>query len=467
MNINVKSIRIRLTIWYFLSFFVVTVLVFASFWVVTRKVLIGQTEASLATHGAKVIEMVQRRGDNMNQMMVKEAFLAEFAQIPGMLVVVEDNGGNIVNSSLSFNLAQNTLFDFYEKAAKTGKPFYDNKLIGDTLMRFLVSPVFFEDGFLGVVFIAHSIDVIEQALARLMFLLVGAFGILLFPTLVGGYFFAKGAMLPIIQITHKLKRISSQNLEERVENPKTNDEMEDLALSFNNLLDRLRESFLRERQFIADLAHELKTPLANLQASIELVLSSQRKKEEYKKVLSETLTDTQRLTNTLRNVLDLAYFEADMSSNNKVFSLSSLAEEVADITEKLAFKKKIEVKKNINSDINCIGNKEGLFRAFLNIIDNAVKFTQEKGKILISLERKSDLAILGIEDSGIGIDKSDLAHIFERFYRGNKSKKITGAGIGLAIALAIIKVHKGEIKVKSQVKKGTTVKVFLPSLLLD
>lgn len=266
----------------------------------------------------------------------------------------------------------------------------------------------------------------------------------------------------ITNLSNQISQISSKNLDKRISSTNDNDEIGELGLAFNNLLDRLDKAFKRERQFIADVAHEMKTPIATLRSSFEVTLQKERPNEEYKKIIKESISETDRLTATLKDVLDLAWSEVPNESLRDKFDLSELMYEISEIAQKLAIKKQISVIYTIDPHIQMLGFRERLGRAILNIIDNAIKYTSHKGRIHISLIREYNNALITIKDNGQGIEESELEHIFDRFYRGSKTNKIFGAGLGLAIAKATINIHKGIIKVESKPKIGSSFAIVLP-----
>lgn len=266
----------------------------------------------------------------------------------------------------------------------------------------------------------------------------------------------------ISYLSARIRHISRKNLDERILDINSEDEIGELASSFNNLLDNLNDAFKREQQFIADVTHELKTPLATLRSSLEITLRKDRDRKEYKKAIEDALDETNHLSSTLKNVLDLAWSEThEEKKNSSVFDLSKLLEELSDITEKMAQVKSIIVESSIHKEIMVEGFKDKLARALLNIIDNAVMYTN-KGKISIKLQKTHNRAFLTISDSGQGIQAEDLPKIFDRFYRGSKTDKIPGSGLGLAITKSVITFHQGNINVESTLNKGTTFTIILP-----
>ncbi len=269
----------------------------------------------------------------------------------------------------------------------------------------------------------------------------------------------------ITALTSQIKSISSRNLEQRIQSIHSQDEIGELASSFNSLLDRLHQAFEREQQFIADVAHEMKTPLATLRGTLEVTLSKERTKDEYKKILTDSIIETDQLSLTLKDVLDLAWSESpSVQSHAKQFSLSSLMEELGDISQKLAVGKHITIKTAFAKKLQITGYKEKLAQAIMNIIENAIKYTPEKSSVSIKLERLHNKARITIADTGIGISPEDIPHIFDRFYRGAKTARTSGSGLGLAISKSIITLHKGYITAESIHKKGTTFTVMLPLL---
>jgi len=267
----------------------------------------------------------------------------------------------------------------------------------------------------------------------------------------------------LIFLSKKMRMISSKNLDERITTVKSQDEIGELAQTFNGLLDRLNKAFKRERQFIGDVAHELKTPITTLRSSFEVTLQKERSNDEYKKIIKESIAETGKITNTIKNILELAWTEAPDENQKEIFDLSLLLEELVEIAQKLAVKKKIKISFSILPNIKISGCRDRLGRAILNIIDNAIKYTPDEGKVEINLEKEKDQAIVVVKDTGPGIEEGELENIFDRFYRGSKTKKIFGAGLGLAIAKSTISIHKGEIKVVSHLGEGTVFFVFLPS----
>lgn len=306
------------------------------------------------------------------------------------------------------------------------------------------------------------------------------FIVLLIALALEGYYIIRKMTDELTTLSSRIKTVTRENLSEKVTGIDSEDEIGELANSFNQLLDRLNKAFERERQFIGDVAHELKTPVSTLRGSIEVLLTRDRTKEEYKEELAELLKDINRLSTTIKNILDLAWSEADTARALKeTVSLSGIAIQLKEVAIKMATAREITITGSIEKDVLVRGHEDKLFRAILNLIDNAISYTPEKGTVTLSVKKRARLAgapakregqaIVQVKDTGVGIPEADLEHIFERFYRGSTrlparqgTNKTFGSGLGLAIVQGIITAHRGTIEVESKVGKGTMFTISLP-----
>lgn len=289
------------------------------------------------------------------------------------------------------------------------------------------------------------------------------FFLLLFLLAVSGFFLIWRITRSLTSLTSQIENISSRNLDQHIKGIKGRNEIGELARSFNDLLDRLNEAFKREQQFIADVAHELKTPLAIQRSALEVTLAQQRPEQDYKNALKDALAENNRLDATLKNVLDLAWSEVPHERKHATkFNLSELLEEVNDIAAKMSLSKKITITPAIQKQVYVVGFKDKLARAIINVVDNAIKYTPPGGQITIKLEQQRRHANISIRDTGRGIGRVDLPHIFQRFYRGSSGAKALGSGLGLAIVKAIIDLHRGTVRVTSREGKGSVFLISLP-----
>jgi two-component system heavy metal sensor histidine kinase CusS len=267
---------------------------------------------------------------------------------------------------------------------------------------------------------------------------------------------------PLGAMTRSLKRVGPNRLHERVPPAEWPRELQPVAIAFDDMLDRLEDSFTRLAQFSADLAHELRTPLANIRGEAEVALARPRSPNEYEAVIESSVTECARLSGIIDNLLFLARAEAAESKVNcSRFDGRAAIERIAAYNEAIAEERKLQ--------IICAGEGEVyadpvLFgRAVSNLVDNAVHFTPEGGRIAISLATSTDQAEISVEDTGCGIAAEHISRIFDRFYRVDASRSSEGAGLGLALVKSIGDLHGGSIAVTSKPGRGTRITLNFPA----
>lgn len=310
----------------------------------------------------------------------------------------------------------------------------------------------------------------RDTLYRLFYtILIGIISVIVIATLTGN-FVTKKVLQPIDKITETVRDIEIKNLTKRLNFKGPEDEIVKLANTFDALLDKVQRSFKKQRQFTSDASHELKTPLTVIKTNIDVALQDENiTKEDYKNLLNIINNEVNRMSKITSDLLLLS----DIDENNQekeynLININELIKRVYKLSKRLADVKElnfdlIESKK----DLIIPGSRLKLEQLFLNLVDNAIKFTDEGGSVKIILEKENDKAVVSIKDMGIGIYKEDLPHIFNRFYRVDKAhtRKKEGFGLGLAICKRIVDLHKGEILVESEKNKGSTFKVKLPQFL--
>jgi len=314
--------------------------------------------------------------------------------------------------------------------------------------------------------VAASTKELGEALERFRHVLYFAVPFFLLLAALGGYWMSRRALAPVDEITQSARTIGAQNLAMRLAVPQTGDELERLAITLNEMLSRLDAAFQRIRQFTADASHELRTPISVMRTSAELALRKPRAEAEYREALSQILAETEKVSRLIEQLLLLA--RADSSSMTIPIArtnLSEILEKVWRQSSMLAGSKNLKSERFIPPvPVWVRGDPASLERLFLILLDNAVKYTSDGGRIELRLSSDDGFAITEIRDTGIGIAPEDLPHIFDRFYRADRarSRETGGAGLGLAIGRWIADAHSGEIRVQSEPFKGSSFQVRLP-----
>ncbi|SDM48520.1 sensor histidine kinase [Kriegella aquimaris] len=297
-------------------------------------------------------------------------------------------------------------------------------------------------------------------------LIIAFFVSMIFISILGQYY-AKQALSPISEIIKKVNSIRAESLFLRLDNVSGKDELADLTRTFNSMLDRLQISFDLQSNFINNASHELRNPLTAILGQTEIALSKRRTIQEYRSTLNNIDLEASRLDTLVDGMLKLA--KTDFDSKGLVIEAIRLDQTAIEIKQNLdVVNPKNSIKLNFDhlpEDerlITMLGSETLLKVALSNILENACKFSDNK-KVTLKLLTDDGYIFLIITDEGIGIPSDELKNIFEPFYRGSNVRNLVGFGFGLPLAYRIIKLHSGDIRVSSQVGKGTIVKIKLPT----
>jgi len=334
-------------------------------------------------------------------------------------------------------------------------------------VRMVTMPLIAEDERIGYVQVAATTREVESALERLRIVLATLSPLLLLAITVGGWFLAGRTLSPVTKCTRSMRRISAENLSERLDVGNAGREIVDLADTFNDMLARLEDSFGRIKQFSGDASHELRTPLTILKGETEVALRWAKSPEEFRNMLESNLEEIDRMERIIEDLLLLAKSDSGgLPLEKKPVSLSDLMQEIYLQASSLHDDSRLDVALNLEVDgeVMVQGDELRLRQLFLNLISNAVKYTPEPGKIEINLHIDGPNAVISISDSGIGIPQEHLPHIFDRFYRVDEARNraVGGAGLGLAIVKWVVEAHEGQIDIQSMPGVGTTVRIELP-----
>jgi heavy metal sensor kinase len=328
-------------------------------------------------------------------------------------------------------------------------------------MRVYTLPVIESGHILGWIQTVQSLREAEQSLARLRTVLLIGGGLLSLLAGFAGYFLAARALIPIDKITHAAHRISTEDLSARLNLPDNGDEVSRLANTFDEMLARIESGFARERQFTADASHELRTPLTVMQTILSYIREKERPAKEYRQALDDLAEETDRLQGLVEDLLQLARGERGLELNREPVELATLLADVADSLRPLAENKGLTLTCLLPPSLVISGDMDLLIRLVVNLLDNAIKYSQ-RGSITLAAEEKAEWAVIMADDTGIGIPREHLPHIFERFYTVDASRSSNGNGLGLSIARQIVEAHRGRIDVQSEVNQGTKFTVRLP-----
>ena len=476
------SVRVRLTLWYSTVLAaVLLVLALASYFLFARSTA-HRMDADLAQLAdAFLVTFQDELTDQTNTQGVAGAARQSILEhrFRDHLFAVVDRSGALVaatpespaagqNKDASQALSSNVLASF-ANAAKDGEggTFQTIQVAGGHYRGFVRG--FHANGQPFALLVLRSLRSQQEMLAgiRGTFAWVIPLAILLAAS--GGYFLARKSLEPVAAMSEQAGHIGSSNLHERLHIRNERDELGRLAKSFNDLLDRLDQSFERQRRFIADASHELRTPVAILRGEAEVALSAPaRRAEEYRESLAILQQEARRLANIVEDLFTLTRADSGqyaISPGN--FFLEEMVNDSVHSIRALAIAKGIALTADATGELPIRGDETLLRRMLLNLLDNAIKYTPQGGKVAVACRRQESEYALSVFDTGAGIPAELQPRIFERFFRADKARARAnpegGAGLGLAIARWVAEAHDGRLELTRSDESGSTFTVFLPA----
>ena len=454
------SIRVRLTLWYVALLAVILVLFSGVLYLSLSRGLAEEMDISLSTEAARLIASMDFEnglavlGVGENPDNLQTGTVAALYDATGQRLVAYDPRQPVPS-----------LPDALTRARYGQQTFLTASLRDGSQWRVLTLPVLDNGQQIGILQVARPMAEVTAAIQQLALLLAVAVPITLLLASAGGLFLAGRALGPIDRITRAAASIGAADLSRRLSFAGTNDEVGRLAATFDRMLDRLDSAFRRQRQFTADASHELRTPLTMLASQIDLALERKRTPDEYERLLRSLREDTGRMAQLVSELLTLARADAGQQLlTREDLDLGEVIRSVVPAMQPLAAQRGVRLTEQAEPGVNVSGDQTRLTQLLVNLVDNALRYTPAGGTVSVVLEREAGWAVLRVVDTGVGISREHLPHIFERFYRADPSRARSegGAGLGLAICQWIARAHGGQIAVASEPGHGTTFTVRLP-----
>jgi heavy metal sensor kinase len=455
-----------LTLWYILTFFLSVLVIFGFLYLRLKHQLVKEIDRILHDEASELSGILGQGPKGMDGLGDFENAVTARTYYPIYFRILNKDG-SLLYVSRNFDEIGYKNSDNVMSAATEGKESLVEVKPPGRRRTFRMITILMprEGGPNYVVQVATHTRFVRKSLFHFKGNLSAAFPILLVLGSLGGWFLARRSLAPIGYIASKARSITSSNLNERLATRGTDDEMDHLIRTINEMIGRLENSFKRVGEFTADASHELKTPLCALRGEAEVLLSRERSPEEYQEGLAHFMERFDYLNRLINDLITLSKFDSSKVELERIpIRLDLLIRDICSLFEVLAEQKKITLEMNSNQEIMVFGDKARLQQLFTNLIDNAIKFTPEGGAIWVTVERDDGAVEIKIKDNGIGIPTEEQAKIFKRFYRVDKSRsrETGGTGLGLSIAEQVARAHQGRIEVNSELNQGSTFTVYLP-----
>lgn len=472
------SLRLRLALSYGLGFCAALILLITGMYLLLENTLLERTDEGLRERARVIERTVVLRGeqDLTIDELSKDIFALAPADArqelnaPGIHIRAYSVDGRVLTISSGVAAQMPNEYDAI-LAAANGRETWRTSSINDSPVRVTWQPLRFNGQVRAVLQLTESLRPMEETLAqtRRLLLAIGAAAVI--GSLVLGWLLARQALRPVRTLSLTVADIAATGaLDRRLPEPRVNDEIGELANTFNALLNRIAELLDRQHALVADTSHELRTPLHVVRGNVELLMLDPPR-ELRREALRDIQEEVERMTRLVGDLLFLADADADSSIQREAVRLDLLVSAIYSdalgvATREDGFR---TVLLEANDPVVVRGDEGRLMQLIWNLVENAIRYTPAGGTVRIYLRRRGPIAELTVQDTGIGIAPEHLAHIFERFYRVDKgrSREVGGTGLGLSIVKQITEAHGGQVRVRSTPGEGTVFTVVLPVSDLD
>lgn len=458
-----RSIGFRLAAWYSFVFACGLAAFSVAAWFAMRASVYHAIDDELRDRVRGVARFMESQIPSLSLPELRDEFREHSVLGPGGdLFQVCDQQGQWLYRSASLENAKVAI----ALPASLSAPRFQNLHLERHWLRFYSEPIIV-NGKAYTVQVAALMNEAYEALERFRLILLLAAPILLILASAGGYWLSARALAPVDGISQAAQRIGIENLTDRLHVPRTGDQLQRLSETLNAMFSRLESSVRRMKQFTADASHELRAPVSLIRTTAEVAVQKRdRPAGEYVQALDEILEESERTSQVVESLMLLA--RAD-SGNETVECASAdmcaIVREAIEQGEKLVRNRGLTFSTKVpDGPIEIQADHDALRRALLILIDNAAKYTPAGGSVMVDLETQRSFAVASVIDTGIGIVKGDIAHIFDRFWRADKarSRGQGGTGLGLSIAKWIVEQHGGAIEVESEPGTGSVFRLRVP-----
>lgn len=456
---------VKLTLWYILTFIISASIISGFLYLRLKHQLVKEVDLFIFDEIKELGELLIKNPDDKNILKNFEYHIEARALYPIYFRVLTERGG-VYYSSNKFEIIGYVGDKDLLRMVRDGKEIRENFRQPGRRRPYRIITTFLQipehSGY--IIQVGTHLKFVRKSLANFRSNMFITIPILILLGSIGGWFLARKSLLSITYIISKTKIITSENLNERLTPQGAGDEMDELIETINGMISRLDASFKGISEFTADASHELKTPISAMKGEAEVLLSKERRIEEYQDALVHFLEEFDHMNHILNDLILLSKYDSlQVELKMSPLRLDFLLENVCNLFRILAEQKNISFLIAPLEQVSIMGDKMRLQQLFTNLIDNAIKYTYE-GSIHVSLVREGDNALVKIKDTGIGIPKEEQENIFKRFYRVDKSRsrESGGVGLGLSIAQWIANAHHGKIEVDSEPTHGSIFTVSLP-----
>ncbi len=458
------TLAFRLTIWYAGVFLLTSCVAFLFFYLLITSVIRDRTDQDLLGEVRTLSTILNTQGiEAVKRQVVFEAQAAGEKKV--FFRLLSFSGQEFFSSNMSYwrDIQIGTVG--INQLLNEQQPVFETMRLPDRKHKIRVLNSIIGRGI--IVQLGQSMENYTRFIEAFRKIFVGTMASLFIFAAVVGWFMARRALAGVETVTQTARQISEGSLKERVPVKKHQDEIDQLAITFNQMLDRIQNLVTGIKEMSDNIAHDLKSPITRIRGISEVTLTTAASEKDYKNMAASTIEECDRLLDMINTMLVISRTEAGVNTlDAKKMDVSAIVRDACELFQASAEVKDLKFACDVPGPLQVWGDQRLIQRMIANLLDNAIKYTSEGGTVNVAVHRQENHSVgITVKDTGIGISEQDLPRIFQRFYRCDPSRSNAGIGLGLSFAKAVARAHGGDIAVTSRPDQGSTFTVTLPELI--
>lgn len=455
------TLAFRLTLWYAGIFMLTSCVAFLFFYLLIAAVIRDRTDQDLLGEARTLASILNTQGiEAVKRQVIFEAQAAGEKKV--FFRLLSFSGQEFSSSNMSYWRDIQIGIEGINQLLNEQKPVFETTRLPDRKHKIRILYSIIGRGI--ILQLGQSMENYTRFIEAFRKIFVATMASLFIFAAIVGWFMARRALAGVETVTQTARQISEGSLKERVPVKKHQDEIDQLAITFNQMLDRIQKLVTGIKEMSDNIAHDLKSPITRIRGISEVTLTTGASVREYKNMAASTIEECDRLLEMINTMLVISRTEAGVNKlDAKEMDIAAAVADAWELFEAPAEDKNLKFTCDAAGPLRVSGDQRLIQRMIANLIDNAIKYTSAGGTVKVAVHRQNDHSVvITVKDSGIGISDQDLPHIFERFYRCDPSRSEAGIGLGLSFARAVARAHGGDITVSSIPDQGSTFAVTLP-----